>query len=112
MYARESPRLQPVCTIKALVQRFSFGAAFVISTWLNSHVTSGEKWMPTEAEGLAMSSKPEWTGLLSAILSQSLKATPEGTACQAPLYFSTTVEKEEVSSPGSTKSKTWLEPRR
>lgn len=52
MYALESLRLQPVCTIRALVQRFSFGAAFVTSTWLNSHVTRGEKRMPTEAEDL------------------------------------------------------------
>lgn len=31
-----------------------------------------------------MSSKPGWAGLLSEILSQSLKANPEGTSCQEP----------------------------
>lgn len=92
-----------------LVQWFSFGAAFVTSTWLNPHVTGGGGRMPAEAEGLP------WVlsqaGLLSKIFSQSLKANPEGTSGQAPQYFSTTVEKEEVSSPCSTKSKARLEPR-
>lgn len=109
MYALESLRLQPFCTIRA------FGPVVLLwSRFCNIHVVEppcdwGGGRMPAEAEGLP------WVlsqaGLLSKIFSQSLKANPEGTSGQAPQYFSTTVEKEEVSSPCSTKSKARLEPR-